>query len=209
MSETIKNLAWRYATKKYDTTKKLSDEQLHIIKESMRMSPSSFGVQPWAFVHVTSPEIRAKLKDAAWAQSPITDASELFVLCARTTFDEQYVDKFIEFTAGVQGITASDLAGYKNMIMGMVAKSDEEKKEWMTRQVYIALGVALAVAAENHIDTTPIEGFQPQVFDEILGLSDMGLASRVVLTVGFRADDDKYKDGKKVRFPESDVFIEK
>jgi nitroreductase len=209
MTDTIKNLEWRYATKKYDVTKKLSLEQRKVITESLRLSPSSLGIQPWTFVHVVSPDLREKLKAAGYGQSPITDASDLFVLCAKTTLDEEYVDKFISFVSNVQGVPVENLAGYKKMIMGSVSKPETEKAEWMTRQVYIALGVALAVAAENRIDATPMEGFDPKVFDEILGLKKLGLASKVLLAVGFSAEDDEAQKQKKVRFDIGEIFIEK
>ena len=209
MTDTIKNLEWRYATKKYDVTKKLSLEQRKVITESLRLSPSSLGIQPWTFVHVVSPDLREKLKAAGYGQSPITDASDLFVLCAKTTLDEEYVDKFISFASNVQGVPVENLAGYKKMIMGSVSKPETEKAEWMTRQVYIALGVALAVAAENRIDATPMEGFDPKVFDEILGLKKLGLASKVLLAVGFSAEDDEAQKQKKVRFDIGEIFIEK
>jgi nitroreductase len=190
-------------------TKKLSEEQREIIAQALRLSPSSLGIQPWVFVHVVNPELREKLKAAGYGQSPITDASDFFVLCAKTTLDEEYVDKFITSVSKVQGVLVESLAGYKKMIMGSASKSEAEKAEWMTRQVYIALGVALAVAAENRIDATPMEGFDPKAFDEILGLSKLGLASRVLLAVGFRAEDDDAQKHKKVRFDIDEVFIEK
>ncbi len=209
MSNTTKDLLWRYATKKYDKTKKLSDEQKEIIMEALRLSPSSFGLQPWIFVHVTNPELREKLKTAAWGQAQITDASDLFVLCSKTTLDEKYVDKYIASVAQKQSVSVESLKNYKDSLMNLVKKTEAEKVEWMTRQVYIALGVALAVAAENQIDATPMEGFDPKAFDQILGLGELGLVSRVLLAVGFRAEDDSFQKNKKVRFDKSDVFIEK
>ena len=200
---------WRYATKKYDVTKKLSDEQREIITESLRLSPSSFGIQPWKFIHVVSPDLREKLKVAAYGQLQITDASDLFVLCVKTTLDEAYIDKYLASVAKTKGVSVEALSGYKDMLMGSVKKSDSEKVEWMTKQVYIALGVALAVAAENHIDASPMEGFDPKAFDEILGLTELGFASKVLLAVGFRAEDDEAQKQKKVRFDSADVFIEK
>jgi hypothetical protein len=123
--------------------------------------------------------------------------------------DEAYIDKYLSFVAKVHGVDILSLADYKKMLMGPVGKSDAEKVEWMTKQVYIALGVAMAAAAENHIDATPMEGFDPKAFDEILGLSALGFSAKVLLAVGFRSDDDKSKDSKKIRFDIGEIFIEK
>lgn len=208
MSNTLENLMWRYATKKYDTTKKLTDEQRHLIMEALRLAPSSFGLQPWKFVHVTNPETREKLKAAAWGQPQITDASDFFVLCSKTVLDDAYVEKYMESIATTRGITTESLAPFEQMVKGSIMARSEFVAEWNARQVYIPLGFALATAAEHHIDTSPMEGFDAKQFDEILGLTEQGLASRVLLAVGFRAEDDDAQHYKKARFGAEDVFIE-
>lgn len=209
MNKTIEALNWRYAVKKYDPTKKLSDEQRGIIMESLRLAPSSFGLQPYAFVHVTDPALREKLKPVAYNQPQITDASDLFILCAKTSIDEAYVDSFVDLNSQTGGKPHEELAPLKAMLWGSVSgRNDAQNTEWSAKQVYIALGVAIAAAAENHIDVNPMEGFDSKAFDEILGLAQKGLTSKVVLAAGFRASDDKYATMAKVRFPKEKLFIE-
>lgn len=209
-SMTIENLQWRYATKQYDTTKKLSDEQRELMMEALRLAPSSFGLQPWKFIHVADPATREKLKAAAWNQPQLTDASDLFVLCSMTNMDEAHIERYIASTAKTRGVSPEALKSFEEMLVKSVhGRSEDGLKDWNARQVYIALGFALAVAAENHIDATPMEGFDAKQFDEILGLAEMGLQSRVVLALGFRSAEDKSQAFPKVRFDREDVIIRK
>lgn len=208
MNNTLQQLNWRYATKQYDTSKKLTDEQRHLIMETMRLSPSSFGLQPWKFIHVTTPELRQKLREAAWGQSQVTDAAEFFVIASKTSMDQAYVDHFLQVVADTQGKPVEEFKGLHEMISGSVQARQSMIAEWNARQVYIPVGFALAVAAEHGIDAGAMEGFDAQKFDEILGLKEQGLASRVLLGFGFRSPDDKYQHAKKVRFPAEEVFIE-
>ncbi len=210
MSNTLEHLQWRYATKKYDATKKLSDEQRHIIMEALRLAPSSFGLQPWKFIHVTNPETREKLKAAAYGQSQLTDASDIFVLCSLTNMDETHVDAYVQSIAVQRHLPQESLAGFREMLLGSIkGRSADTLREWNARQVYIPLGVALAVAAENQIDATPMEGFDPKQFDEILGLESLGVQSRVILATGFRSAEDEQQTWQKVRFDAKDVMIER
>ncbi len=210
MASTIENLHWRYATKRYDVSKKLTPEQRAIIMEALRLSPSSFGIQPWKFVHVTDSALREKLRPAAWNQPQITEASDLFVLAVRTDINESFIDRYLAAVAKDRGADPASLNDYKTMLMkAVVGRSEPERIEWATRQVYIALGMALAAAAENEIDATPMEGFDTKKFDEILGLAPLGLASCVLLAAGFRSSDDPYLQFPKSRFGKEDVFMEK
>lgn len=208
MSSSLESLQWRYATKQYDTTKKLSDEQRHLITEALRLAPSSFGLQPWKFVHVTDPALREQLKAVAWNQSQLTDASDIFVLCSATSLDEAYVDGYLASIAAIRGIPVESLADFRKMLVGSIAARSTQLAEWNARQLYIALGVALTVAAENRIDATPMEGFDTKKFDEILGLAKYGVESRVILALGFRSSEDKSASAPKARFAEKDVVIE-
>ena len=210
MQKTIEHLNWRYATKKYDPTKKLTEEQRSLIMDALRLAPSSFGLQPWKFIHVTSPEIREKLRAAAYGQSQVTDASDLFVLSSLTKIDEAHIDAYLSNIAETRGMPVEALGEFRKMLVGSVQnRSEEAVTEWSARQVYIALGVALAVAAENEIDASPMEGFDPKQFDEILGLGALGLQSRVILAVGFRSGEDASQHEKKARFSTENVFIQK
>ena len=209
MANTIKNLQWRYATKRYDTSKKLTPEQREIIMEALRLSPSSNGLQPWKFIHVASPALREKLRPVAGNQPQITEASDLFVLAVRTDLNEAHVDHYLSAVAKDQSTTLESLKGYKDSLMRTIGRPQPELIDWASRQVYIALGMALAAAAENGIDASPMEGFDPKQFDEILGLGPLGLASRVLLAVGFRSSEDPRQKIPKSRFGKEEVFIER
>ncbi len=209
MKNTTEALMWRYATKKFDPSKKLSTEQLDTILEALRLSASSYGLQPWKFIVVTNPEIRAKLRAAAWNQAQITDASQLIVLAVQKNVDAAYVDRFVATVAKVKNVPVDALKGYADMMKGSASsRTPEGVKEWSSRQVYIALGTALTAAAVSGIDACPMEGFDTKQFDDILGLEKLGLESRVLLPVGFRAADDESAQSPKVRFSKGEVVIE-
>jgi nitroreductase len=220
MKNIIESLQWRYATKKFDTTKKLTSAQLDMLVESARLSPSSFGLQPWKFVIVTDTAARAKLREAAWGQSQITDASALIVFCVRKNIDDALVDSYMQSIASTRNVPLETLKGFADTIKGSIkskgtpgTEADPEAatsaaKEWATRQVYIALGVLLTTAAHLDIDACPMEGFDPKKFDDILGLSALGLESRTLAAVGFRSADDTTAGLKKVRFPKEEVVVE-
>ncbi len=207
MSQLLDALNWRYATKKFDSTKKLSQEDLDELLEALRLSASSFGLAPWKFLVVTDPALRAKMQPAAWNQSQITEASHLIVLCAKTDIDAAYIKKFIEYTAKVRGLDPTMLAGYEEMMEKSTSSMPEDvKKNWMQKQVYIALGTLLTAAAFKKIDATPMEGFDKAQFDDMLGLKAKGLTSVVLCPLGYRAADDQLATQKKVRFPKEQVI---
>lgn len=203
----LQQLNWRYATKVYDPTKKLTDEQVATVKTVLQLSPSSFGLQPYKFVQVKNPELRAKLREVSWGQPQVTDASELFVLCRIDQIDTAYAEKFIEMTAKTQGGDVANYDGLKGMIMGFVeAQTPESFAPWAEKQVYLALGNLLTSCAVMGIDASPMEGFDKAKYDEILDLPAKGLHSTVVCAVGMRGDD-KYAGAKKVRYPQEELFL--
>jgi len=214
MNKYIENLKWRYATKKFDPTQKLSTEQLELLKESLMLSPSSFGLQPWKFYIVENQELRIKIKDAAYTQPQITDASHLFVLASKNDISSSDVHVFIEDVAKKRGLfakeqgkTAEELVGYEAMINGSIAGLDKSAKDgWAARQVYIALGFLLSAAAQNGIDACPMEGFDANKVNEILGIENDGYCARVLCPVGFRSKEDEYSKYPKVRFDEEKIF---
>ncbi|MBI4836457.1 MAG: NAD(P)H-dependent oxidoreductase [Candidatus Abawacabacteria bacterium] len=206
----LDSLNWRYATKVFDTNKKLSAEQLHLVTESLRLSPSSFGLQPWKFVVVSDPALRVKLREAAWGQAQVTDASHLIVLCTLNTLDTAYIDRFVDFIVQENGAPREALQGYRDMMVGSISPlNPEQLQAWMQKQVYIALGVALSACAVNQIDAAPMEGFDKNKFDEILGLNALGIKSAVLCAVGFRSDTDSNAQQQKVRWPENEVIMGK
>ena len=204
------DLNWRYATKKFDVSKKISKQDFAELLEVLRFSPSSFGLQPWKFVVVHDPELRKRLRQHAWDQPQITDADTLIVFCALKSMDESYVKRFVESMARVRGVSKESLAGYEGMMIGALkSKSKEQVSEWMKNQVYLALGFFLGECAQRRIDACPMEGFDARKFDEILELPQQGLQSVVLCPVGYRASDDQYAHLKKVRFEQEEIFIDR
>lgn len=205
---TLEALQWRYATKQFDATKKLSEEQLNTLTEALRLAPSSFGLQPWKFLVISNPEVRTKLREAAWGQPQVTDASHLIVLAAKTDLSTKSAEEFVATVAKTRNIEVSALQGLHDMIAGSIEnRSPEERIEWAARQAYIALGTLLTAAAIEQIDAAPMEGFDPQKFDEILGLAEKNLTSVVIAGVGFRSAEDGMSHAEKVRFPAEEVII--
>tara|TARA_R110002050_G_scaffold14313_7_gene45238 strand:+ start:9320 stop:9976 length:657 start_codon:yes stop_codon:yes gene_type:complete len=200
MSTYINNLNWRYATKKFDTTKKVSEKHLNILLEATTLSASSYGLQPYKIIVIEDPEIRAQLLPAAWGQSQITDASHVIVLANQTTFGEELVDDYIANVSKVRDIPAEGLKGYADfMKSSLTPLSNDEKAKWTAKQAYIALGNLLSAAADLKIDTCPMEGFDASQFNEILGLNKKDLNAAVIVTVGYRSNEDETQHYKKVR----------
>jgi nitroreductase/dihydropteridine reductase len=206
---TIENaLNWRYATKKFDETKKLTSEQIDMLVNSARMAPSSFGLQPFRLLVIEDQNIRQQLKIASWNQEQITSASHLFVFTAIKDLSDKHVEDFIQLTAQERGLEESALADYKSMISGSVnSMSAEQKLAWAQKQAYLAMGVVIMTGAMAEIDSCPMEGFDKAEYDRILGLADKNLTATVILPVGFRADDDNYASLKKVRLPVSQFVV--
>ena len=204
-------LNWRYACKKFDPTKKIREADWNILAESLRLSASSYGLQPWKFVIVQNPEIRKQLLPVSWGQTPVTDASHYVVLTYKEKMDEAHIDHFIHDVAQTRGIDPTTLKGYKDVMMGdlVTGPRSEIINWWAQRQVYIAMGTILTTAAMMNIDTLPMEGLDPIAYDKILGLEGSGYKTVAAVACGYRADDDKYQFAKKVRFSNKDVFITK
>lgn len=209
MTNITQALAWRYATKKFDATKKLTPDTVHILKESIRLAPSSYGLQPFAVIDVQSQEIREKLKAAAYGQTQVADASHFLVFAANTDVTEAHVDEFIRSHSTIRNVPVEALAGYAGMMKAnIVARTTEQKVLWAEKQAYIALGFLLETAALLEVDAAPMEGFEAAQFDEILGLKEKGLTTAVVCALGYRAEDDEYANQPKVRKSESEMFIQ-
>jgi nitroreductase / dihydropteridine reductase len=204
------DLSWRYATKKFDSSKKISKQDLTELLEVLQFSPSSCGLQPWKFVIVHDPVLRKELRPHAWDQPQVTDADTLIVFCALKSMDEKYVKRYADLIAQVRGVTRESLLGYEQMMLALIkGRSPEAISQWMHNQVYIALGIFLSECAHRKIDACPMEGFDSKEFDGILGLSQQGLESVVLCAIGYRAPDDKYARYKKVRFDKNEVFIDR
>ncbi|MDP4625701.1 MAG: NAD(P)H-dependent oxidoreductase [Akkermansiaceae bacterium] len=200
-------LNFRYATKAFDSSRKISTEDWAALESSLALTPSSFGLQPWKFLVIDSTELREKLKAASWGQGQVTDASHLVVLTARTDLTQEHIDTWVARLSEVQGTPVENLAGLSGMISSFSSAMDTPTKQaWNTRQVYIALGQLMTSAAFMGIDTCPLEGISPADYDEILGLKDSGYATAVACALGYRSADDKYATAPKARFPEENVI---
>ena len=208
MSNFIKNANWRYATKKFDTTKKVSKEDLETLKEAIRLSASSFGLQPYRVLIIDNPELRAKLQPAAWGQSQIVDASQLIVFANITNFGETEIDVSIANTTKTRGLPADALKGYGDFMKSkIVALPEDVRNTWASKQTYLALGNLMNAASELKIDVTPMEGFEPAQVNEILGLGKLGLNATLLVTIGYRHEEDATQHYAKVRKSNEELFI--
>ncbi len=208
--ETIKEaLKWRYATKKFDPTKKIDPVLWETLEQTLVLAPSSFGLQPWKFIVITKQEIKDQLVPASWGQKQLGDASHVVVLAVQHPLTPEHVRKHTQRTAELHGKTVEDLAGMEKMINGFIAKPAYplDIREWSTRQVYLAFGSFMTVAALLGVDTCPMEGLDPAKYDQILGLEGSGYFTVAACPSGYRAEDDKYAKLPKVRHAHEDVLI--
>lgn len=205
-SEVVSQLQWRYAVKKFDPARKISDADWKTIEDSLVLTPSSFGLQPWKFVVVTNPEKKAALVPVSWGQSQPADCSHLVVFAARTDLSEADITKYVGRVAEVRQAPVESLEGFKKMMTGSLLSEKFPRNEWAAKQCYIALGQLMAIAAVLGIDACPMEGIDPKKYDEILGLGALGYHTVVALPLGYRAGDDKYASAPKVRFKHEDVI---
>lgn len=201
----LTQLRWRYATKAFDPARKISAADWTALTEVLHLAPSSFGLQLWKFFVVEDPAVREALVPHAWGQRQVADASHLVVFAGRTEWSEVDIDRLLNRTVEVRGGSFEALAGYKGMMMGTLAQPPMPTAEYISRQVYIALGQFMTAAALLKIDTCPMEGFVPAKFDEILGLAAKGYTAKVLCPAGYRSADDKYALAPKVRFPLGEV----
>lgn len=199
--ELLESLRWRYATKKFDATRKIPAATWAAVEESMVLTPSSFGLQPWKFMIIEDPELRIRLRSASWGQSQVTDASHYVVLTARTTLSHADISAWIARLSEVQGTPAESLLPLQNVIEGFTKPmSAAAIHAWNIRQLYIALGQLMAGAAMLGLDTCPMEGIDPAAYDSVLGLEGSGYATAVGCALGYRAADDRHAGLAKARF---------
>jgi nitroreductase len=200
-------MQWRYATKKFDATKNISEENLAYLKEAMQLSASSYGLQPYEILLIKDQETKEKLLPASWNQSQITDASYVVVIANKTNFGNELVDEYVQNAIDARGISESDIADYANYMKNTLAGfSQEDKATWTAKQCYIVLANLLTAAAYKEIDACPMEGFQATTYNEILGLEARNLNAAVICTIGYRSNEDATQNNKKVRRPESQLF---
>ena len=205
----IEKLQNRYATKKFDPTKKVSKEKITLILKAANLSASSFGLQPYKFVLVNNEEKRRALINYSFGQTKVIEASHLLVLAIRTDINENFVEDYIHFVEKERELPEGALKEYKTMVSNFIKSLDTLKKhQWAAKQAYIAMGTLLIACAEEGVDSCPMEGFVAEKYDEVLGLKEKQLASVLVLPIGYAAEDDPYKALKKVRRPLEDMIQE-
>lgn len=204
----LDSLNWRYATKAFDATKKIPETTWKTLEETLVLSPSSFGLQPYRFLVVKDPAIRKQLQPHSWNQTQVVDASHYVVMTARTAMTETEIDRFLDRVVEVRGIPRETLEGYRGMMYGSLLSPGAESRipHWAALQAYIALGNLMTSASLLGVDTCAIEGFAPAEYDAILGLKEQGYASVVCCALGYRSTEDKYAGLAKVRFQNSDLI---
>jgi len=204
----LTQLNWRYATKKFNSEKKISEKEWHVLTESLRLAASSYGLQPWQFIVVQNQDIRKLLRPLSWNQSQIEECSHLVVFATLKSMTPEYIDKFIQKTADVRDGSVAKLAGYRDLMVNNLVNGPKKDtiQEWAQRQAYIAMGSLLCSAALLTVDTCAIEGLDPDAYDKVLGLENSDYATVAVVALGYRHDDDVYQHAKKVRFDHDDVI---
>jgi nitroreductase len=205
----IDSLSWRYAVKRMNGNQ-ISQDKLDTLLDAIQLSASGFGLMPYQIFIVEDTDLKAKIQPIAYGQPQIVESSHLLIFAAWNEVNEAQVDEYMNLIAETRGMSFSDLGDFKGAIMGSMGhRTKEQQAQWADRQVYLAMGTALAAAAELQIDTTPMEGFIPAKLDELLGLEAKGLHSVLIMAIGERDEATDYMvNVKKVRTPKSDLFIQ-
>lgn len=210
MSDLLQTLQWRYATKKMEASKAVPQEKIDRILEAVRLTASSSGLQPYEVFVVTNRELREQIKPHAWNQSQVTDCSHLLVFAAWDNYTAERINQMFDLVNAERGIKNEGWEAYRQQLLNAYPQRDAETNyQHAARQAYIGVGTALIAAAEEHVDSTPMEGFDPAKVDEILKLRERGLRSVVILPLGYRADEgDWLVNLKKVRRPREQFITE-
>lgn len=204
----VKSLKWRYATKKFDKNRSLDENKLEVLKEAFNLTATSYGLQPLRLVVISDKDIQKELMLASMNQRQVLEASHLLVICIERKVKAPFVNNYFERVQKIRETPETILKPFKEMLETKFDnQSTSETKEWAIRQAYLAMGNLLTVCALEKIDACPMEGFEPEKFDEILDLKKHNLASALILPVGYRAEDDMFADFKKVRRPQKETII--
>ena len=208
MSTFLEHQNWRYATKKFDATKKITADDLNTLKEAIRLSTSSFGLQPYKVYIIENPELRAQLQTVSWGQSQIVEASHLFIFASKVNIGDEDVDAYMKNTSVIRDMPIESLTQYSNFIKGFIKPfSEETRNNWTSKQTYLAMGNLLSAAAELKIDVTPMEGFDAVKVNELIGLDKLGYSASLIATLGYRHVEDATQHHKKVRKSQEELFI--
>lgn len=205
----LESLEWRVAIKKFDPSKKVSQENVDKIINAANLAPTSGGLQPFKMIVISNPEVKAKLKPASFGQAQVVDSSHLIVLAIESNFTEAIVDRYIHRMAVVREQTEESLIDYSKALKQFVSSIGmEARNAWSAKQAYIALGTMISAAAELRVDACPMGGFNPLQYQEILDLKSKGLMPVVIFPIGYRSDEDVFSKAKKVRKTREDFVIE-
>jgi nitroreductase len=209
-NQLLQALQWRYATKVFDPARKIPGDLWQTLEQSLVLSPSSYGLQPYRFLVVADPAKRAELLPHSWNQKQVVDCSHFVVFAARTKMTEADVDYFIKRVTDVRKIPAESMSAYRGMMLGDLINGPRSKisHEWATRQAYIALGNLMTCAAVLGVDACPMEGINPPEYDRILNLKGGEFATVVACALGYRAATDKYAALPKVRYEARDLVVQ-
>lgn len=204
----LEALTWRYAVKRFDSTRRIPEPAWQALKESLRLAPSSFGLEPWRFIEVASPSIRSQLPALSWNQTQPVDADRYVVFAQRDGLSPADAERLVQATAEARGKSLDSLAGFHKMLLGAIESASQAgtASAWNARQVYIALGFSMLGAAVLGIDSCPMEGIDPAGYDRLLGLPGSGYKTVCACAFGYRAADDKYAQARKVRRPDGQVW---
>tara|TARA_B110000003_G_scaffold275711_1_gene319157 strand:+ start:452 stop:1090 length:639 start_codon:yes stop_codon:yes gene_type:complete len=205
----LKKLEWRYATKKFDATKKVAPKKITILKEAFNLTATSYGLQPLKLVVISNPKIIKDLVPLSYNQGQVGNASHIFVICIETSIDANFIKKYFDLVNKTRNTSRDILKSYEDyLIDNFSKKTDEEITIWAAKQAYLTMGNLLTVCAVKEIDACPIEGFQPDQYDSYLNLTAKGLQSVLVMAVGHRSVDDAFSELKKVRRGVDEIVID-
>jgi len=205
----INSLEWRYATKKFDPSKKLSNDKIDILKKAFNLTATSFGLQPIKMIVISNKELQEKFIELSYFQRQVADASHLLVLCIENDTTPKDVNNYFDLEVKTRGVEEDTISKFRSQLVDMYTNLSLEEKQLSAKyQTYIALGNLMTVCAVEEIDSCPLEGFIPAKVDELLNLKERNLQSVLLLPVGYRAEDDIMGSMKKVRKPVSEIIIE-
>ncbi len=204
----LEDLRWRYATKRFDADRTVSESDLQTLKTATNLAATSFGLQPFRIKIVSDAATKEKLRAASYDQPQLTEASHIFIFCHKLDVAPEYVDAFMKRMAEVREMPTERIEGYGDYIKGSLeGKEAEFLQDWNRRQAYIALGNLMVAAASLRLDSCPMEGFDPEKYSDILGLKEKGLGAAVICPVGYRSAEDQTQFAKKVRWSEDEMFF--
>ncbi|MEP0134324.1 MAG: nitroreductase family protein [Eudoraea sp.] len=200
MTDIIKDLEWRYAVKKFDSSKEIEVAKLERIKKAFNLTATSYGLQPIKMVVLKNKDLQEQLVEFSFGQMQVAQASHVLILCIEKKIDADYISSYFKKVKEIRGTSDSVLEPFKNALVSEFTKMDTKQiQQWAINQVYLAMGNLLTICAAEQIDACPMEGFLPESYDELLNLSSKGLCSVLALPIGYRAEDDMFSGFKKVR----------